>query len=148
MGDERLRKKDPVKPKRRIRHPGKPPGALNRKTLQRRTLDRQAIEAGISPLDYMLKILRAPDPTRLNDESVVEFVERYAASVDLKLQAARFAAPYVHARIATEVRVKTDHANDKPVDVLELARSVAFLLTMAERKQRTVDVAPVTRQLN
>jgi hypothetical protein len=107
----------------------------------------------------MLKILRAPElrpvppPPQRHDESnaefaaryaesMLEFAERYAARVDFKLQAARFAAPYVHARIATEVRVKTDHANDKPVDVLELARSVAFLLTMAERKQRTVEVPP------
>ena len=43
----------------------------------------QAMESGISPLDYMLSIMRNPDSTAAQ-----------------KMEAAKAAAPYVHARLA------------------------------------------------
>jgi hypothetical protein len=44
---------------------------------------QQAMESGISPLDYMLSIMRNPDSTAAQ-----------------KMEAAKAAAPYVHARLA------------------------------------------------
>ena len=44
---------------------------------------QQALESGISPLDYMLSIMRHPDSTAAQ-----------------KMEAAKGAAPYVHARLA------------------------------------------------
>jgi hypothetical protein len=44
---------------------------------------KAALESGISPLDYMLSIMRHPDSTAAQ-----------------KMEAAKGAAPYVHARLA------------------------------------------------
>lgn len=59
---------------------GRKPGALTTKT---REIAAQALEGGISPLDYMLQILR--------DDSL-ETAQRF--------EAAKAAAPYVHPRLA------------------------------------------------
>ena len=69
---------------------GRPPGSLNKKTANR----LKAIEdSGLMPLDLMLQILR--------DQSL---------DWELRLQAAKDAAPYCHARVATkEDRAKTDN---------------------------------------
>lgn len=104
--------------------------------VHRSTLIQQAAAAGISPLEYMFSVIRSEDPERLDDESEVGYAYRLNQHVALRLSAARYAAPYVHQRIATTVNLNTDIKTDKPVDILELAKSVAFVLTMAEREQR------------
>ena len=60
---------------------GRPKGALNRKTRER----VEAVEAsGLTPLDYMLSVMR--------DETNAPLV---------RLDAAKSAAPYVHAKLST-----------------------------------------------
>ena len=63
---------------------GRPPGAQNKKTLE----TAEAIEAsGMTPLDYMITVMR--------DKSV---------EPAMRLDAAKGAAPYVHARLnSTEI---------------------------------------------
>jgi hypothetical protein len=67
-------------------HGGRRPGS-GRKRKGVSKLDaaarQQALEGGISPLDYMLSIMRHPDSTPAE-----------------KMEAAKGAAPYVHARLA------------------------------------------------
>lgn len=102
------------------------------RTIKRKHLVEAAIEAGLSPLEYMLQLIRAPEPTQMEGEADSAFIQRCAADVFLRLSAARYAAPYVHPRVATEIKLDTSKVSDAPIDVLELAKNVAFLLTAAE----------------
>ena len=67
---------------------GRKPGALTTKT---REIAEHAIQGGITPLDYMLSILRDPN---------VKAEDRF--------EAAKAAAPYVHPRLAA-----VEHSGDK-----------------------------------
>ena len=69
---------------------GRKPGATNTRT--REVAERAAAE-GITPLEYMLELLRKPYPEEA-DGSVL------AAYDAMKLEAAKAAAPYVHPRLA------------------------------------------------
>lgn len=59
---------------------GRPAGALTKRT---REIAEKAADAGITPLDYMLSILRDPEMT-----------------TESRFEAAKAAAPYVHAKLA------------------------------------------------
>lgn len=50
-------------------------------------------KAGVTPLDYMLDVMRKPVPT--NAESQVR-----VAMIGLRFEAAKAAAPYVHPKLA------------------------------------------------
>ena len=62
---------------------GRPPGLRNKKTMEQVAAVQ---ESGITPLEYMLSVMRAPSGT-------VEDAVR--------LDAAKAAAPYVHPRLST-----------------------------------------------
>ena len=128
--------------------PGRKKGKPAPKTSARKALSEKAIAAGITPLEYMLGIIRSPMPTQIDGEELPRFIARLTEDAVTRLMAARYAAPYVHPRVATEIRLKTDNQADKPVDILELAKSVAFILTMAESKQSAIDVTPTSKRLN
>jgi hypothetical protein len=68
---------------------GRPRGSMNKRSQQK----AEAIEAsGLTPLDYMMSVLR-------NEEN----------TTDVRLEAAKSAAPYVHARLhATEIIASND----------------------------------------
>lgn len=57
-------------------------------------------EAGITPLDFMLEVMRAPEPTREDGEDPALFVARYVGWRDRAFEAAKAAAPYVHPKLA------------------------------------------------
>jgi hypothetical protein len=80
---------------------GRPKGAINRMTQEAR---EKAVEGGITPLDYMLSLLR--------DEQKPE---------DIRFEAAKAAAPYLHARLAsTELSGSLDLNNhEDALDELE-----------------------------
>lgn len=81
---------------------GRKKGSVSEQTATRKAMQAKAVETGLSPLDYMLSILR--------DESQ-EQSARFAA--------AKEAAPYVHNRLAA---VEHSGNEDKPMKtVLELA---------------------------
>ncbi|MDK4703889.1 hypothetical protein PH562_16685 [Rhizobium sp. CNPSo 4062] len=81
---------------------GRPAGAATKRT---REMAEKAAEEGITPLDFMLKVLR--------DE---------AATMDNRMWAAEKAAPYVHAKLAS-VEVTGDP--DKPVQTVTRIELVA-----------------------
>ena len=61
---------------------GRPPGSKNRKTLLKQSsLAAAAADPNISPKDFLLKVMRDP-----------------SAPIELRLQAARIAAPLCHAK--------------------------------------------------
>ena len=68
---------------------GRPPGVRNRKTLEM----AEAIEAsGMTPLDYLIAVMRDKD-----------------VDPQMRLEAAKGAAPYVHARLSSaELFAHTD----------------------------------------
>ena len=102
-----------------------------------REVTDRAIAAGITPLQYMLEIMRAPRPEQGPDEDSASFYARLNNAVKYQLEAAKAAAPYCHAKIATEV-VFPDIPNEtKPIDIIELAKKVAFLFAMAENQPKS-----------
>src|SRR4051794_9635560 len=91
-------------------------------------IKREAILAaqGITPLDYMMMLVRAETESGL-DPAVAK------ARETLRFEAAKAAAPYVHARLQA-VTLGGDPQNPIKVDnvsELEAARRLAFLLTKA-----------------
>jgi hypothetical protein len=88
---------------------GRPPGAATRRT---REIADKAAEGGMTPLEFMLQILRDPSKPE-----------------DMRLDAAKSAAPYVHPRLTSvEAHISHDISNLDDDDLdreLERARSEA-----------------------
>lgn len=88
---------------------GRKKGTTNRKTPAMIRAERAAIQAGDTPLEFMLKYMR--DESRSDEE---------------RFRAAQAAAPYVHPRLQSTTVSKKDP--DKPVDakdaqLLKLAKT-------------------------
>ncbi|WP_152048263.1 hypothetical protein [Aureimonas psammosilenae] len=79
---------------------GRPAGAINKRT----QAQAEAVEAtGISPLDYLLSVMRNAE----NDD-------------DTRIEAAKAAAPYVHAKLASvEVSGKLTISHEDALAALE-----------------------------
>lgn len=77
---------------------GRKKGQVSQETAARKSFQAKALESGITPLDYMLRILR--------DESQ-EQSARFAA--------AKEAAPYVHNRLAAVTHAGDDESPIKTV---------------------------------
>lgn len=77
---------------------GRPKGAANKKT---REIAERAIQEGITPLEYMLRLLR--------DES---------ADPQMRFEAAKAAAPYIHPRLSS---IEASGKDGGPL-VLEIVR--------------------------
>lgn len=69
---------------------GRKPGAPNKATQERQ---RQVAATGITPLDYMLEVMRKPIPADV-DPAVRVAMEA------MRFEAAKAAAPYVHPRLS------------------------------------------------
>lgn len=68
---------------------GRPKGAETRKT---RLIAEKAAAEGISPLEFMLQVMRTPVSRSLQGSALV-------AATTLRFEAAKAAAPYVHPRL-------------------------------------------------
>jgi hypothetical protein len=69
---------------------GRKPGVPNKRTAE----VQAAVEAsGVTPLDFMLNVMRSEPPPGLEGNSLV-------AAMSLRFEAAKAAAPYVHAKLA------------------------------------------------
>lgn len=77
---------------------GRKRGGKNQKTSE---LARQAAAKGITPLEFMLEVMREPLPTKGDEEDPVLFVARYVGWRDRAFEAAKASAPYVHPKLAT-----------------------------------------------
>lgn len=69
---------------------GRKKGGQNTKTAE---IARKAAEGGITPLEYMLQVLRDPIPEDADPAVKV-------AMVGMRFEAAKAAAPYMHPRLA------------------------------------------------
>src|SRR3954454_20980958 len=107
--------------KRGERRGGRQKGTPNKITAKR---EAEIAASGLTPLDYMLGIVRAETPPGL-DASVA------IARETLRFEAAKAAAPYCHPRLQA-VTLGGDPENPIKVETmseLEAARRLAFLLT-------------------
>lgn len=90
-------------------------GGRKKGSIDKRKREAEIAASGLTPLDYMLGIVR-------NDEE----------DKSVRLDAAKAAAPYVHARLQAMTLAGDP---DKPLKVemsdLEAARRLAFLMTKA-----------------
>ena len=100
---------------------GRKRGSRNKRTImqqqQSKTIVQAAKEAGLTPLEYMLKVMRDPEtPPQRRDDM------------------AKACAPYMHARLAA-VDPETGKAVDQPqVNIMVAARQVALLLQKAHKR--------------
>jgi len=97
---------------------GRTKGTANKKT--REIADKAAAE-GITPLEYMLNIMRKPMPPELaeklkdREQSIdVELLTNLVNWHSLRFEAAKYAAPYIHPRLAAvavtgEMQHKVEH---------------------------------------
>ena len=103
-------------------------GGRNKGTPNKVTAKREAeiAASGLTPLDYMLGIMRSQHPENASPEII-------QAREELRFEAAKAAAPYVHPRLQSTTLAGDP---DKPLTVdtlseLEAARRLAFLMTKA-----------------
>jgi len=96
---------------------GRPKGAVNQRT---RTYQRNIENSGMTPLEYMLRVMRnSRAPAKRRD------------------WAAATAAPYIHPRLQT---VQDDpekpilHEPEEPIDLLVMARKLCLVLYLANKK--------------
>ncbi|WP_051952573.1 hypothetical protein [Methylocapsa aurea] len=100
---------------------GKRPGAGRRKgstTTRTREIAERAFEEGVTPLEYMLSVMRD-----------------IGAQPAVRLDAAKYCAPYVHPRLAA---IEMTGRNGGPIETvdsspLETARRIAFIFEKARR---------------
>ena len=77
---------------------GKKTGGRQKGSKNRRTLEREMLIGGqITPLEFMLNLMRKEPPPKADPITVVQHE-------GLRFEAAKAAAPYVHARRAPEDR--------------------------------------------
>ncbi len=114
---------------------GRPKGAKNKKTAE---LQRRVARDGITPLDFMLELMRT-EPKKVPDPPKAVDIKAYAMTLDRQFEAAKAAAPYIHARLtAVEATGKDGSPLIPPSpDPMEVARRVAFLLNSANQKPTT-----------
>lgn len=86
---------------------GRKEGAANRKT---REIANAAAETGQTPLEYMLDVMRSPLPPELaeliqqmkaENRLDAEVIGRLVSWHNMRFEAAKGAAPYVHPRLQT-----------------------------------------------
>lgn len=105
---------------------GRKRGTPNKATQERCA---KVAASGITPLDYMLELMRAPIPEDATPEVKL-------ALQNQKFEAAKAAAPYCHAKLsAIEMTGKNGKDLVPAMDQTALARRVAFMLTEAAIKK-------------
>lgn len=81
---------------------GRKRGGKNRSTVAKETLQAKALEAGVSPLEFMLGVGRGEIKETVTVEGKATQV---AAPLSLRIEAMRAAAPYLHKRLAQSIDV-------------------------------------------
>lgn len=118
------------------RRGGRKKGIPNARTAKNLASQLGLVEKDVSPLEYLLSIMREPDFIQLKDEEPSAYLARLKAQRIDKIDCAKAAAPYVHAKLA-QIQVKDDpeqHADKMKaaaMDKTELARRIAFALASA-----------------
>ena len=94
---------------KRVKVAGRKKGTPNKATVKRQ---KEVEASGLTPLDFLLNVMRRPDPEK---ESSMSWKDYYAMTAMLtvhRMDAAKAAAPYVHPKLSS-VEVKGDA--DSPV---------------------------------
>ena len=119
--------------------PQKPKSRLGPKSkAKREALIAEAHAANIAPLDYMLLVLNEAPPKQRPREDPEIYQARLARHEDRRMDAAKAAAPYVHPKPQQSVRLESvEDVPPEPINVLELAKKVAFLFSMAQVRPET-----------
>ncbi len=69
-------------------------------TIRTRAMAEQIIASGITPLEYMIALMRAPKPEQLKNETLADYEFRLLGWRTQGFEAAKAAAPYLHPRLA------------------------------------------------
>lgn len=102
------------------------------------------IAEGISPLEYMLKVLREPALEQMVDETNESYIARLSAQEKRREWASNAAAPYIHPKL-TAVEYKKDEKQFAAeqaaeaeklanMDIKEVARRIAFIFAEAQHQ--------------
>lgn len=86
---------------------GRKKGSKNKATKKRTEVAAKALKAGITPLDFMLNVMRAPIPADVEPGVKV-------AMIGQRFEAAKAAAPYVHPRLTA---VEHTGKDGEPIDM-------------------------------
>lgn len=70
---------------------GRKPGATTKKT---REIADRAAEEGVTPLEFMLQVMRSEPPEGLEGNALVQ-------AMSMRFEAAKAAAPYMHPRLSS-----------------------------------------------
>lgn len=89
---------------------GRKPGSRNKKTDYMLSVKDKALAAGMTPLEYVLREMREPIPSKTSVAQRIELRK-------LRMEAAKAALPYCHPKIAPKEegagggKTPTDHAD-------------------------------------
>ena len=87
---------------------------------------------GETPLEFMIKVMRTPMPTKVKGEAEELFQRRCREHFAVQQDMAKAAAPYIHPRLQTTTIAGDEEAPLKvAVDLTEGARRIAFALSKA-----------------
>lgn len=112
------------------RRGGRRKGTPN-KVSKRERMRKECEASGMTPLEYMLKLLRDP-----------------VAPLEMRNWAANAAAPYVHPKLAAAVKADgTDLPTDLAMTDKELARRIALILTRADTEAAVDGCSGVVRHV-
>src|SRR5690349_6340751 len=80
---------------------GRKPGSKVKATASIREHTAKLIASGEkTPLEFLLEVMRSPEPQVIPDEDTKVFFARYSAWNSSRLEAAKAAAPYCHPKLA------------------------------------------------
>lgn len=93
---------------------GRPKGSTNKTTDLMKLAVVAAADSkdGLQPLDFLLAIMRAPEPVQVADEEPILFLARYKSWNDYRFEAAKAAAPYCHPRLNA---IEHKGSKDEPI---------------------------------
>lgn len=109
-------------------HGGRRQGAGRKKGSQnKRTIEQvQAVEeSGLTPLEYLLDVMRSPIPPELEDavkngDVEPELIAALSGWHHKRMDAAKAAAPYVHPKLSSsEVKASIGLSHEEALDELE-----------------------------
>lgn len=108
------------------RRGGRAKGTPNKVTEKRREIAERALSEGITPLEYMLNIMRKETPAGADAATHLQYDA-------LRFEAAKSAAPYVHPRLAAiehsgALDLKGVSDADLEAEFENLARAAGFAL--------------------
>ncbi len=87
-------------------------------TIRTRAMAEQIIASGITPLEYMIALMRAPKPERLKNETLADYECRLLGWRTQGFEAAKASAPYLHPRLAAvEHAAKDGDATPRCIEI-------------------------------